>query len=1256
MDWRDFSLADAAAAEESLEAYPSAVREKGDETFRRGAVQAIRCIDPHRSFAGSVSGLHPCEVALRLDENGQWLSDCTCPSGPACEHAYALTRHLLTRHRLIEGNQPKKPAKTSRKAAASPAPAPAAPATPAPTIAPGAPAAGPTNPTQAATGTAAAPTPPAPDPSPLERRLAERGHAINPKQRAFLTQVSDLFKRFGKRPAIPRAELERVGLARPATSTSAFDGVQLWRTPPRDEFEFWLYLAQFAEDKGTGIPDFIQSISDLEPLRRRLALEKRNAEIEHWRQVLASWGVIPEDDSGPSGTADLRIRFADGEALLEWRRASTDDFEPMKAHQFERFGQAHAARGALEPEALLIWHTFQQGLAANGYKKPAINPSEPTARRALGFLLRQPGVASRIVNSDGESLARSPRPLRWRLSPPDDVQGDYLLRLVDDGGNPAPTIHATFPGLPTLYLTDEALFPGPPTDDRLVALNSDTPVPAAAVESRGGVRFLRNLGIDLPPRLADRVRLLPLRPLLRMHLRQLTHGSDAEHCVLEVLGLSPDATFVERWTGSQWQEPPGTKAIDAIQAAAGDHIVAVDRNALAPIPPLIDALGFRWDFARQQWILRVTRSFPDRFVPWLQSLPKDVSVELNGELASFTHAEVSGRVRLSVAPAESVDWFDLRVVLDVSDTSLTQAELKLLLEARGKWVRLASKGWRRLDFQLTDVEDQQLAKLGLSPHDLASESQRLHVLQIDPDAAEGLLPEDSVQRIRIRAEEIKTRVQPEKPDLVKAELRPYQLEGFHFLAYLATNGFGGVLADDMGLGKTLQTLTWIAWLRREHEEGRLSMDPGTSPSQRGKPRDARKSSPAPTPGAVPPVLVICPKSVCDNWRAEAARFTPHLRVRPWRGTELDSMPSRLDEADVHIINYNQLRMIGEALAEQPLLAVVLDEGQYIKNPSSVTSMLVRTLKAGHRLVLSGTPIENRLLDLWSLMSFAMPGILGNRASFQKLFDSSQDPLARRRLSARTRPFLLRRTKSQVARDLPDRIEEDLFCELEGDQLTLYKAELKRAQQMLLKVKTAKQLAQERFNLLTSLLRLRQICCHPKLVQPDSTAPSAKLEALIETLEPLVEEGQKVLVFSQFVSLLELLQSELHARRWNTFFLAGETEDRGALVRDFQAAEGSAVFLISLKAGGFGLNLTAAPYVVLFDPWWNPAVEAQAIDRSHRIGQTQKVIAYRLLIKDSLEEKIRALQHKKKALADDVLGEESFTTNLSIEDFQFLFNE
>jgi SNF2 family DNA or RNA helicase len=265
-------------------------------------------------------------------------------------------------------------------------------------------------------------------------------------------------------------------------------------------------------------------------------------------------------------------------------------------------------------------------------------------------------------------------------------------------------------------------------------------------------------------------------------------------------------------------------------------------------------------------------------------------------------------------------------------------------------------------------------------------------------------------------------------------------------------------------------------------------------------------------------------------------------------------------------------------------------------------------------------------------------------------------LARRRLAARVRPFLLRRTKGQVARDLPDRIEEDLFCEIEGEQKSLYRAEIKAAQQLLLRIKTQKELAQQQFHFLTSLLRLRQICCHPRLLQPDSTAPSAKTESLLEQLEPLMEEGQKVLVFSQFVQMLELLRPEIEKRKWPSFYLVGQTENRGELVRRFQAAEGPAVFLISLKAGGFGLNLTAASYVIVFDPWWNPAVENQAIDRTHRIGQTNKVIAYRLLIKNSIEEKIRELQRQKKSLAEDVLGEEKFAQSLTLDDLRFLLSD
>jgi SNF2 family DNA or RNA helicase len=245
----------------------------------------------------------------------------------------------------------------------------------------------------------------------------------------------------------------------------------------------------------------------------------------------------------------------------------------------------------------------------------------------------------------------------------------------------------------------------------------------------------------------------------------------------------------------------------------------------------------------------------------------------------------------------------------------------------------------------------------------------------------------------------------------------------------------------------------------------------------------------------------------------------------------------------------------------------------------------------------------------------------------------------------------------VAKELPDRIEEDIFCELEPEQRTLYDAEFKHAQRMLLNMKTSEDLDKHRFHFLTSLLRLRQICCHPSLVSVEfKKAKSAKVLALLDLVEPIMEEGNKVLVFSQFVSMLKLLQGELKKKKWKQYFLGGETENRGELVRTFQDDPDGAVFLISLKAGGFGLNLTAASYVALFDPWWNPAVENQAIDRTHRIGQTSHVMAYRFLIKNSIEEKIRLLQKQKSALAEDVLGEERFAQSLTLDDLRYLFAE
>jgi SNF2 family DNA or RNA helicase len=474
-------------------------------------------------------------------------------------------------------------------------------------------------------------------------------------------------------------------------------------------------------------------------------------------------------------------------------------------------------------------------------------------------------------------------------------------------------------------------------------------------------------------------------------------------------------------------------------------------------------------------------------------------------------------------------------------------------------------------------------------------------------------------------------VRPAPPAALQANLRPYQVEGFHFLAYLAANRFGGILADDMGLGKTVQSLCWLLWLRQI-----VTADNG---------------------GEATPALVVAPKSVLDVWAGECAKFTPDLRVQVLRNKdELDLGRLERREIDILVLNYAQLRVNHGKLTAREWLAVVLDEGQQVKNPDSMASRAARDLRAPHRLVLTGTPIENRLLDIWSLMAFAMPGVLGNRKYFSDRFDRRKDADAHVRLGARLRPFLLRRTKNQVALDLPPRTEEDVLCKLEPDQEELYQSELARIQNVLLGFQTDDALRRNSFVVLQGLMRLRQICCHPALIDSKhNESESAKLTALFYLLDQLRDAGHKVLVFSQFTSMLDLIKARLDGEQRPHFLLTGQTQNRQEVVAGFQESPDPAVFLLSLKAGGSGLNLTAASYVVLYDPWWNPAVENQAIDRTHRIGQTNPVIAYRLIARNTIEEKIRQLQHQKRDLVTGVLGEESFTKNLTMHDVRFLFD-
>ncbi len=736
------------------------------------------------------------------------------------------------------------------------------------------------------------------------------------------------------------------------------------------------------------------------------------------------------------------------------------------------------------------------------------------------------------------------------------------------------------------------------------------------------------------------VRIVPSRAVLKCWLSGEESEYDPVQFHARLLARSEDPPCEQHWSGHggwQWTEggrPP--------PARAGEPPVGFDLAFANDAGARFVDFRLRWNDWANAWTRSVARSFPEEFIAWHASLPPDLAVEVAPELAGLLAPPLKAHVEFAAAPATAAgrDWFDLTAELHVEDTTLKPDEVALLLKARGQWVRLAGHGWRRLELVsgADEATAEALDRLGLRAEDMLTDGRparhRLHALQLAAEAG-AFLARDAAfaAALRTRAAALAALPPPPLPAGLRATLRPYQEEGFHFLAHLAANGFGGILADDMGLGKTVQALTWLL-----HQAAAVAA--------------AREGGDRPVAGVHGPfrALVVCPKSVMHGWLTETARFTPSLHAAVFEpALAVAAGPSGPSESPAILVaNYAQLRRNAAWFKAHAWDAVVLDEAQFIKNPTSQTAVVARTLPTAHRIALTGTPIENRLLDLWSLFAFVQPGLLGPQAAFRRQFPAD-DPTATTRLRRRTHHFMLRRTKAQVAPELPPRTEDEILVDLEGGQRRLYDAELKRARAQLLGIETNHALDAVRFNVLASLLRLRQICCHPALVaEAHRDLPSAKLDALLERLEELRDEGQQVLVFSQFVELLKLIQARLVTAGINHLLLTGQTENRAELVDQFQADRSQTVFLLSLKAAGFGLNLTAASYVILCDPWWNPAVEAQAIDRTHRIGQTQPVVAYRLVAADTVEQKIRAMQREKSALAAAVVQEESLSSILDLD--------
>ena len=573
------------------------------------------------------------------------------------------------------------------------------------------------------------------------------------------------------------------------------------------------------------------------------------------------------------------------------------------------------------------------------------------------------------------------------------------------------------------------------------------------------------------------------------------------------------------------------------------------------------------------------------------------------------------------------DWFEVRYSLTTPGGEVfSNAEIQRLLRSGQSQTRLKNGNLAVID--TAGLEDFEQVIRDCDPAQTEPGLYRIgraHAAYVEETARDlGSVVADRRQALKkfITGHEAPPEAKT-KLGALAATLRTYQLAGFEWLARLAANNLGGVLADEMGLGKTVQTL---AFLRAHQGEG--------------------------------PALVVCPTSLVTNWENEARKFTPELKTLVLEGADRAARFKLIAETDIVITSYALLRRDIDSLRNIKFSTAVLDEAQHIKNPETQNAQAAFALRAKHRFVLTGTPMENSVRDLWSIMNFALPGYLGSKSDFRERYElpiaRGSAPEVQRRLSRRLQPFLLRRRKCDVAKDLPEKIEQVLLSSLTRPQRAAYDALLREIQQGLGAPGKNANAGAQRMKMLTGLLRLRQVCCDLRLVGLEKEEPSAKLDLLDELLEEAIDGEHRVLVFSQFVSMLHLIRARLETLEIPFCYLDGATKQRQEIVDRFQGDPAIPVFLISLKAGGVGLNLSAADTVIHFDPWWNPAVEAQATDRAHRIGQTRVVTAYKLIARDTVEEKILRLQEKKRAAIDAAIeSEEPLMTGLTTEELEEL---
>jgi superfamily II DNA or RNA helicase len=862
--------------------------------------------------------------------------------------------------------------------------------------------------------------------------------------------------------------------------------------------------------------------------------------------------------------------------------------------------------------ALMQGAKEDRGYSGYYYQPDSISPTYRLSRELAPLLIPEFCRTGRcfIVSSQDDLIA--PAAAAWDDGPPwslnlevrsNSSEQEYVLEGFLKRGNEVMALSEPVLIVPGIVIAGNriARFNSGHSKGWLSVLSSG-PISIPASHKMEFVAELFNVEafteVNLPPELEPE-RLMPSSPPL---LRIQSNGSEFNnHLDCEVFFQYPNKLI-------PWNHPEALLKTEDNRLALRDH--EKEQEELSRLA----SLGFTsFQTGASTTALKL---HPKRLPEAVSSLAAvGWTIEAEGKLYRRSRA-----VRIEVSTG--IDWFELGGMADFDGQTAAVPDLLKAIRRGETMIRLD-------DGSIGIIPEEWLRRYGLAAALGISDEGGFRFRRGQAGLLDALLASQpdvgwdaAFQRIRRQLQAFEGITPSDASTSFVGKLREYQRDGLGWLQFLRQFGFGGCLADDMGLGKTVQVLALVDSIRVQGSR---------------------------------PCLVVAPKSLVFNWREEAARFTPDLRILDHTGMVRPRSSAEFENFDVVLTTYGIMRRDILLLKDVQFDTAILDEAQAIKNAQTDSAKAARLLRADHKLALTGTPVENHLGELWSLFEFLNPGLLGTASGFGSAFPSA-DESSRQVLKRALRPFILRRTKDQVAKDLPPKLEQTIFCEMEREQKKLYGELRDYYRQSLLQKIESEGLQKSKIHVLEALLRLRQAACHPALLDRSKTGSSAKLDALVPQVLEVIEEGHKVLVFSQFTSFLQIVRDALDRNDIIYEYLDGRTLDRAARVERFQTDARCPVFLISLKAGGLGLNLTAADYVFLLDPWWNPAVEAQAIDRTHRIGQSRHVFAYRLITKGTVEERVVELQKTKRDLADAIIGaENSVLRGLTREHLELLLS-